>query len=136
MATKLALTQQIPGPDPTPVLGWRGNLIQFALRPLQYLTSLREQYGDIVALVRGGNDNLIAPKSECSGTLAAFGPHFNYQIFTNLDVFDRFPLPGPAYPTGSVHGKEEALKRLGTGLAAANKEEYKRQRQLLLPAFN
>jgi cytochrome P450 len=66
----------------------------------------------------------------------AFGPRFNFQIFTNLDVFDRFPLPGPAYPTGPVHGKKKALKRLGTGLAAANGEEYKQQRQLLLPAFH
>lgn len=52
---------QIPGPSPSAFLGWRGNQFRFGLDPLAYLTALRKEYGEVAALARGGNGNIITP---------------------------------------------------------------------------
>ncbi len=83
-----AVTAEIPGPRPTLILGWRGNVARFFLDPLAQLAHLRRTYGDMVCLAQGGNGSLIlAPGAELSSTIFGFGPECNQQI-----------LPDPAKP--------------------------------------
>ena len=50
----------LDGPSPVPVLGWRGNLLQFLRDPVGYMAPLRRAHGDVVPLVRGGAGPVVA----------------------------------------------------------------------------
>lgn len=48
-----AVTHTMPGPQPSPVLGWRGNLRAFGRDPLGYLSVMHRTYGAVAMLARG-----------------------------------------------------------------------------------
>src|SRR4051812_21370290 len=77
----------IPGPPPTFLLGWRGNLLRIARDPLGYLPGLHADPGDVAPLVRGGNGPTFAAVPDSPGTVAVFGPVYNREVLANPDLF-------------------------------------------------
>ncbi|MBC8162266.1 MAG: cytochrome P450, partial [Roseiflexaceae bacterium] len=52
------------GPPPLPIIGWRGNLLQFFQDPIAYMTQLAREHGLVAAFTKGGNGNLAFSKPE------------------------------------------------------------------------
>jgi cytochrome P450 len=116
----------IPGPPPTFFLGWRGNALRYARDRVGHLTRLHETYGNVVALVRGGNGNLFSTVPDCPGTVFAVGPQYNQEILSNPAVFQNSIRT-------SLEGTPQA--RLAAGIFTMNGDTHKLHRRLLLPAF-
>jgi cytochrome P450 len=108
------------------LLGWRGNVLRCALDPLGYLANLHRTYGDVAALVRGGNGNVLSAVTNCPGTIVVFGPHYNKEVLGNPDIFH----------VGLVTGLEGTpLERLGAGMFNTNGTTHKQLRREMAPAF-
>jgi cytochrome P450 len=117
---------EIPGPRPMFLAGWRGNVLQCARDPLRYMTGLHQKYGDLAALVRGGNRNLLSAVPHCPGTVAVFGPRLNEEVLGQPDVFHM----------GLVTGLEGTpVQRLGAGMFNTNGATHKQLRRGMAPAF-
>ncbi|MFN8374498.1 MAG: cytochrome P450 [Anaerolineae bacterium] len=119
----------IPGPPPTPVIGWRGNMLQFFRDPLTYLSTVYRTYGNVAALARGGNSNILATVDNCPGTVFAFGPENNQAILTQPDLFQSSPMS----TTKLGHGP---TTRLLSGIFSMNGDKHRQQRRLMMPAFH
>jgi cytochrome P450 len=125
--TAAALPLSIPGPRPAFLLGWRGNVLRIARDPLGYLSRLHETYGDVAALVRGGNPNAFSALVRCPGTVAVFGPHYNREVLSNPDLF----------PMSLRTGLEQTpLAHLGAGLFNTNGERHQQVRRASAPAYH
>ncbi len=121
MTTVAPMGMEIPGPSPTPVLGWLPWLVRFAFDPLASLESLRKQYGDIVRL---GIKNYAA--------IMVFDPDYNRQILRDPSKFysyntDLVPIPFP---------KNTSITRVTTGMPLMNGPRHTDQRGALLPYFH
>ena len=131
----------IPGPAPTTLLGWRGNLLQFGRDPLTTLTRLRAQYGDVFAFVRSDqparrNPSIFFANPTPRGTLFAFGSEHIRQLMTKPDVFHSGPLLGDLFPRPPVPERRRVLTYIGSGLFGVEGAEHRRQRALVMPAFH
>jgi cytochrome P450 len=119
-------TVQVPGPPPVPLVGWRGNAYRFARDRLGYMLMLRRRYGDLAALVRGGNDSQLFLIPGCPATVFGFGPRYNQEILVNNPAFQR---------AEQVFPDDSPLRRLATGLMNMSGDKHKQQRRLMMPAF-
>lgn len=107
----------IPGPPKVPILGFRGNLIQFRRNPIAYMRRIQKNYGEIVAFVKGFEK-----------TVFAFGPRHNQQLLSDPTNFHSMGLPFPSLP-------DSAQKRITYGLFSMNSNLHQQRRRLLMPAF-
>lgn len=123
--------RSIPGPSPSRGGDSVANVLHFSSDPLEYMSRARRKYGDVTALVRGGNDSLYVHNPDCPGTIFAFGPRQNEKILREADTFHSASLIASLLPRGS-----EALRRITTGLFSYNGAEHRRQRQLVWPPFH
>lgn len=119
---------RIPGPPPTFGLGSFGNLISFFGNAPRYMERLKNNWGDIACLVKGGNPPIAFqpyPDMPKSLTVFAFGPEHNREILTNVDVFSlNRPVRGPQ--TGGI----------GNNLALDTKERHSVRRKNIMPALS
>ena len=121
-----AVTADLPGPRPIPVLGWRFHLARFFLDPLAGLANLRRRYGNVACLVQGGNGPLIlAPGAEPSSTVFGFGPECNQQVLTQPNLFESDRLRAP-----------KECPWLGEAMFAANRRDRSFQRRLTLTGLD
>jgi cytochrome P450 len=123
------LRADIPGLPPVPVLGWRGNMLQFFRDPITYLTHARRKYGELVAFAYGGNGNLISTIDNCPGTVFAFGAANNQAILSKTDIFQSSPM------TTTKLGHAPTT-RLLSGIFSMNGSKHRQQRRLMMPAFH
>lgn len=107
-------TSSIPGPPPMPLLGWRGNILSFALDPVAFTERLHRQYGDIVAVTRGSTKHVFV-----------FTPAYNHQILSDTDLFHVFEMPFEVPPGSS-------LSRLLTIPGQMNSTDNVQQRRVML----
>jgi cytochrome P450 len=114
---------------------WRTHALRFTLDPLTVMNELKA-YGNVVALVQGGNGALMFPGEDCPGTIFVFGADLNRQILTRTDDFHSGPIIGPIYSAWKDDPRLAVLKRVGTGLFSLNGEAHQRQRRLIQPAFH
>ncbi len=107
----------IPGPRLMPLVGWRGNQHRFFHDPIACLRAMHRLYGPVAGLVAGDPERVFV-----------FGPEYNEVLLRDTRLFHRcgFTLEGPL---------DSALHRLGHGLVAQNGDEHRRDRRLLMPAF-
>jgi len=115
------LRTEIPGPSPTPVLGWWPWLVRFAVDPLASLENLRKQYGDIVRLGIGKYPSVIV-----------FDPAYNRHILRDPSVFYSYdtelvPVPFP---------KDSSVMRVTKGMPLMNGQRHSDHRAALLPYFH
>ncbi len=125
----------IPAPPPDQG-GWKANALRFTRDPLPYMDDLLQNYGQVSALVQGGNEGIMFPGQGCPGTVFAYGSDLNRQILTQTDIFHSGPIIGPIYGTWQDDPRRAVLRRVGTGLFSLNGEEHQRQRRLIQPAFH
>jgi cytochrome P450 len=91
------------------------------------MTDLRQTYGKVATLARGGSQPLFfGTEAKKPGTYFIFSSELNRSVLTDLEVFETRAPPGP--PT-------RAYERLSSNLLFINGERHKQQRQLLMPAF-
>lgn len=83
------ILRQAHGPAAKPILGWRGNLFSYFQDPVPYLEDLRSRFGNVAALVEGGNDTVIyrPVPGKARQTVFGFGPEINREVITQVEVF-------------------------------------------------
>src|SRR5690348_10720759 len=114
------MATEIPGPRPTPVLGYRGNFLSFVMDAVGYLRRLHERYGEIAALTQGRGDHVFV-----------FSPRCNRVVLGDPDLFHN--LDAESSPVRMRDGT--SLRRLYAGLTNMNGEHHRRQRRLMAPAL-
>ncbi len=94
-----------------------GSIRDFAANPIACMTSLRERFGNLVALNEAGQQVVFA-----------FGADFNKELLSQADLFhSRF---------FAVRGsKNSAQRRLTSGLLSMNGPEHMQQRRVVKGAF-
>lgn len=77
------------GPAPKALVGWRGNVLSYFRKPVPYLEDLRRRFGNVAALVEGGNDTVIyrPVPGKARQTVFGFGPEINREVLTQVEVF-------------------------------------------------
>ena len=111
----------IPGPKPPPLLGWRGIALDFARDSVGYLHRLHDRYGKIARAGQG----------QMSVTFT-FHPEYTRQILSNPNLFYSYSLDDIPFPFSDI----EALRSMTTALSLLNGERHKQQRRLMAPAFH
>lgn len=111
----------IPGPRPHGLLGWRADLIEFALDSVGFLSRLHRDFGSIA---RVGQGRMAATFT--------FHPDLTRQILSNPSLFYSFELEDIPFPFSDI----ESLRSLTTALAMMNGEQHRIQRRLMAPAFH
>jgi cytochrome P450 len=127
---------RVPAPEPYPVLGWRGNVLAITSDPFTYISDLKQRFGKVAGLVRGGNPAILFPQPECPGTVFVFGVENNRAVMSQPNIFQSGPIIGPAYGNWTESEDQAVLRRVGTGLFSLNGEIHQKHRRLLLPAFH
>ncbi|MBC7870740.1 MAG: cytochrome P450 [Chitinophagaceae bacterium] len=127
MTLKAPVGLDIPGQSPMPIVGWRGNALQFYIDPLDYMQKAKMAYGNIVRFVRGGNSSLLYAEGRSPGTVFVFGPEYNRHILSDISGFEVRPAGGPNTP---------AFQRLMNSVVFVNGTTHKYYRQLMMPAFH
>ncbi len=81
--------RQAAGPAPKAILGWRGNVVCYFRDPVPYLEDLRARFGNVAALVSGGNDTVIyrPVPGKARQTVFGFGAEINREVITQVEVF-------------------------------------------------
>ena len=97
---------------------------RFVRDPIPVLRSLHEEHGSIVAFPNDG-----FRQSDPRLYVMAFGPQYNEQILTNIEVFRSRGFV-PQGPLGSSH------QIVRFGLISMNGEQHRLQRGLMMPAFH
>jgi hypothetical protein len=78
----------VPGPPPHPLLGVRGNAMQFIGDPISYAAKLFKVSGPIVSMVKGGRGvNVLSPESDCPGSIFIMGPELSYNYATQHEAY-------------------------------------------------
>ena len=121
------LFTSISGPRPTPVLGWRGNLVRFLRDPVGYMAPLARAHGDVVPFAGRGAGPVLVREAH-GGTVFALGPVCSQQVFGQMPVFHSARIPGPP--------ESRSFERLTSGLLSMNEDRHRKQRRLLQPAFH
>ncbi|HZH78241.1 MAG TPA: cytochrome P450, partial [Archangium sp.] len=117
MTQPLALSATaLRGPRPLPLLGAKGNLLRFFSDPIGQLLRMHREFGEACTFTEGD-----------LSILCLFGPGYNQQVLSDRNLFQNdtrafFPLPKTA-------------EQLLGGLTAMNGEVHRRQRKLMMPAF-
>ncbi|MGC4090907.1 MAG: cytochrome P450 [Polyangiaceae bacterium] len=135
LAVAMSFALSVPGPNPTPILGRSGNLLQFAIDPVRYVGTLFERYGRIAVLVRGST-RLVSIERGVPATVFLYGPELNRALLTGHDEFHKSALSGPLYPQEPINERRQPLTRLLTGLFHVNGDAHRQHRRLLMPAFH
>lgn len=114
----------LPGPKPTPILGWRGNVLRFASDTVGFLVRLHREFGDVVSFVE------TTDTSKLPLFVFAFGPRANQLLLSDSNLFhDAVRQLSP------VLAKDPVFHQL-LGLTAMSGPKHRQQRRLMQPAFH
>ncbi|MEO7093839.1 MAG: hypothetical protein ABI175_11355, partial [Polyangiales bacterium] len=134
-----------PGPEPMPLVGALGNLVQYVRDPIAAAGRLFARYGNVASIVRApvrmanpgpGRGTGKLAKATGAGVVLVNGADLNREVLTQHERFHMIALPGRMLPVGEVSEREKPIKRMFTGLFDVNENEHRRHRRLLMPAFN
>ncbi|KXK15108.1 MAG: cytochrome P450 [Chloroflexi bacterium OLB14] len=128
--------KEIPGLEPKPIIGWVGNVGSVFSDPMVSLTNLREKFGDVFSISRGGNPHIFFSGKGKHQTLFVFGSKYNHQIMSDAETFYSGSIVGALLPDETATGRQAILRRLSIGLFGLNGNEHRRQRRLVMPAFH
>ncbi|MEM1177343.1 MAG: cytochrome P450 [Acidobacteriota bacterium] len=118
---------EIPGPKPTPLLGWRGNALRFFANPVAAMTRLKNEYGPLVRLTAGANQPLFFESSMPGvATHFVFGAKATRELLGTQGQFEVRCPPGP---------KADVYQRLATNILFLNGQRHSQQKNLMRPWF-
>jgi cytochrome P450 len=100
--------------------------MRFARDSIGYISAGQRRFGNVFALVAGGNQPMHSPLPDSVGTVVALGPEFNQRLLSDNAFFLQF------IRTGLEHSPYRALS---AGLLNMNGEKHKQQRRWMMPAF-
>lgn len=100
-----------------PLLGWRGNAIQFLRDPINFIRTMYHTHGRIVGMAKDHEKMIFA-----------FTPETNRQILSNTDLFHSI--------FDNTMPERVKKHRRGKGLVHMNGAEHKQQRRLMMPALH
>ena len=126
----------VPGPTPLPVIGRSLNTLQLAKDSVGYTRKLFQDYGNLVALTKGGGTRLYSPRPTCTGTVFAYGPDLVRAVATQHDTYYKYPLTGPLYRLRNQSERTKPLRHFLVGLFGVNESAHLQQRKLMMPAFH
>ncbi|MEO1428740.1 MAG: cytochrome P450 [Cyanobacteria bacterium J06633_8] len=126
----------VPGIQPLPVFGRTILVSKFVKDSLGFTSQLFQKYGNLVALARGGGTNLYSPVPNCPGTVFTYGAQNVQKVTSQHEIYYKYPLTGGLYSRRDESRRTEPLKHFGVGLFGVNRDEHRRHRQLLMPAFH
>jgi cytochrome P450 len=109
---------ELPGPRPTPVFGYRANVIRLLSDPVSMMLRLHAEYGEIAALTRNH-----------PGWVLAAGARYNQQVLADPLWFHNFAETPIAVPP------ESAARIVNLNITAQNGEAHRRARRMMMPAF-
>lgn len=121
-----SLPASLPGPRRAWPFGAIGNLLQFARDSIGYVSAGQRRFGNVFALVAGGNDPMNSPLPNSVGTVVALGPEFNQRLLSDTHTFLQFIRTGL---------ERSPYRALSAGLLNMNGEKHKQQRRWMMPAF-
>ncbi len=110
------------GPRPTPILGWRANVLRFFADPLGYMDALPPR--GVTPFVAGGCPPVFF--SDGGPSVFAIGAACNKAVLGDMETFHSGRVPGP----------DGSFQRLTAGLFSMNGEKHAQQRRLMAPAFH
>jgi cytochrome P450 len=76
------------------------------------------------------------PNRAYPGTVFLYGPELIQQVVMKHDAYYRVAMSLSLYPTGEVTRRQEPVTRIMTGLPYLRKDEHRKHRHLMMPAFN
>lgn len=118
------------------MVGALGNVGLFVLDPLAYAERLFRAHGPLAALAAGRSTWLVSTEKDPPGTVLLYGAELNRKLLSRHATFAKSALSGPLFPQGEPSPRQRPLLSTLTGLFAANGDEHKQQRRLLMPAFH
>jgi cytochrome P450 len=138
------LVPTVPGPTPPLGVGSIAFMIRYLFDPIGVSTRLFAKYGPVTQIVRG-RARLVHPAGRA--VVLARGADVNKQVLTDHERFHMWALSGPLFPDElqlsragrfgrATRDRLEPVKRTLTGLFHVNRDEHRRHRRLLMPAFH
>lgn len=114
----ITTTSAVPaGLRQMPLVGWRGNVVQFFRDPLTYMRASHAAHGDVCALAH-----------DTPFWMLTFNPEYTRQILTDTTLF---------YSEAFINTKSEsALRRMTSGLLSMNGDPHRQHRRLMMPHFH
>ena len=126
------LSRAIPGPQS--FLGPYRAAISFFNDPIGYLDTLFGEYGKLVWVKTP--PMATPPNPNYPGTVFLYGPELIQQVTTEHDSYYRVAMSLSLYPIGEISPRQEPVTRIMTGLPYLQKDEHRKHRRLMMPAFH
>jgi cytochrome P450 len=124
--------QAIPGPRS--FLGPYRAAIAFFNDPLGYLDNLFAKYGNLVWVKTP--PMATPPNPNYPGTVFLYGPELIQQLVMKHDAYYRVAMSLGLYPVDKISPRQEAVTRIMTGLPYLQRDEHRKHRRLMMPAFH
>ncbi len=121
-------------PGPRSFLGPYRAAFSFFNDPIGYLDTLFEEYGNLVGVKTP--PMATPPNPNYPGTVFLYGPELIQQVVTEHDAYYRVAMSLGLYPVGEITPRQEPLTRIMTGLPFLQKDEHRKHRRLMMPAFH
>lgn len=119
---------------PQPLFGPYRAAFSFFRDPIGYLDALFRQYGNPVWVKTP--PMATPPNSGYPGTLFLYGPDLLQQVLMKHDAYHRVAMSLSLYPVGEISPRQEPVTRIMTGLPFLQKDEHRKHRRLMMPAFS
>lgn len=120
-------------PGPRSRFAGYGAALAFFNDPIGYLDDLFARYGPLVHVKTPPMGTPAKPLYP--GTVFLYGPALLQQVITKHDVYHRVPMSLSLYPVGDIRPRQQTVTSIMTGLPALQKDEHRKHRRLMLPAF-
>jgi cytochrome P450 len=121
-------------PGPRRLFGPYRAALSFFNDRIKYLDTLFEEHGNLVWV----NTPPMAtpPNPNHPGTVFLYGPELIQQVVMKHDAYYRVAMSLSLYPVGKIAPRLEPVTRIMTGLPFLQKDEHRKHRRLMMPAFH
>lgn len=117
--------EEMPGASPTPVLGWRGNMVRYLRDQISYLGRLRREQGGAARFVEGPNPPIVfRPTRESTSTVFALSPDAARDVLTESEIF-----------LGGEFRAPKGLEWMNGSMVSARGERRRKRRAVMATAF-
>lgn len=126
--------QRITIPGPRSVLGPFGATLSFFKDPIQFLNKAFENHGYLVGVHTA--PMATPPQPGYPGTVFLYGPELIKEVSRDYDSFQRTAMSHRLYPVGNISTRQDAVRKIMTGLTHMPKEIHQRHRGMINPLLS